>query len=199
MEDDWVKKLDLAPNTIIESWQREYCCKEMFEKFPYNKMPNILHYEDRFKPDMILKDFLYLGSMDILQNNDGLEIKNILSITGNKKTATLAQNWTLKSGGIFLWIKIGDVEYANIKHYFKKTNQFLQKIERLGERVFVHCSAGISRSPTIVIAYLLFSKRFTILKDAFMFVKEKRNIISPNLGFMRQLKEYEEFFLKSNR
>lgn len=196
MEGDWVKNLDLAPETIIEPWQREYCCKEMFIKFPYNKMPNILHYEDRFKPDMILKDFLFLGSMDVLENNDGLKIKNILSITGNKKAATLAQNWTIKKRGNFLWIKIGDVEHANIKQYFDKTNQFLQKIEHLGERVFVHCGAGISRSPTIVIAYLLFSKRFLTLKDAFMFVKEKRDIISPNLGFMKQLKEYEEFFKK---
>ena len=41
---------------------------------------------------------------------------------------------------------------------------------------------GISRSSTIVIAYLMFSKKLTY-RSAYNLVKEKRHIILPNTGF----------------
>lgn len=56
--------------------------------------------------------------------------------------------------------------------------------------MLVHCQAGISRSPTIVIAYLM--KKFNLkLDDAYSQVRSKRPIISPNLVFYSQLMDYE--------
>jgi hypothetical protein len=51
--------------------------------------------------------------------------------------------------------------------------------------------AGISRSATIVIAYLMKRRQMT-LRQAFLFVKERRSIISPNEGFMAQLSKLDE-------
>ena len=49
---------------------------------------------------------------------------------------------------------------------------------------------GISRSPTIVIAYLM--KKLNLkLVDAYEKVREKRPIIAPNIVFMNQLMDYE--------
>lgn len=59
-----------------------------------------------------------------------------------------------------------------------------------GGRVLVHCQAGVSRSPTIVIAYLMKHTRMTMV-DSYKFVKSRRLIISPNLNFMGQLVEWE--------
>lgn len=42
---------------------------------------------------------------------------------------------------------------------------------------------GISRSATIVIAYLMFAEKLHINK-AFNFVKERRSMIDPNEGFI---------------
>ena len=59
-----------------------------------------------------------------------------------------------------------------------------------GGRVFVHCFAGVSRSATIVIAYLM-KEHGLSFSAAFKFVKNKRCFINPNEGFRRQLVHYQ--------
>lgn len=54
----------------------------------------------------------------------------------------------------------------------------------------MHCQAGISRSPTVVIAYLM-SRTNLEMNEAYNRVKQKRPIIGPNLIFMSQLQEYD--------
>lgn len=63
--------------------------------------------------------------------------------------------------------------------------------------VFVHCHAGISRSATICIAYIMKAMQWDLSK-AYEFVKEKRPCISPNLHFMGQLLEFEKQLQLSN-
>lgn len=65
--------------------------------------------------------------------------------------------------------------------------QFFQKI-------IVFCRAGHSRSPTIVIAYLMKYENMTF-DEAYKYVKNKRNIM-PNNGFIEQLHNYEKLKLK---
>ena len=56
--------------------------------------------------------------------------------------------------------------------------------------VLIHCMAGISRSVTLTIAYLM--SHFGLpMTSAYQYVKERRPAISPNLNFMGQLVEFE--------
>jgi protein-tyrosine phosphatase len=57
--------------------------------------------------------------------------------------------------------------------------------------VLVHCAAGISRSASFVIAYLMYSEKLAF-KEAAAAVKEVRPVICPNPGFVLQLKEWEK-------
>lgn len=57
--------------------------------------------------------------------------------------------------------------------------------------ILIHCNLGISRSSSILIAYLI-SKYKICLYAAFKYVKDKRMQIAPNYSFLRQLKQFEE-------
>jgi atypical dual specificity phosphatase len=63
-------------------------------------------------------------------------------------------------------------------------------------RVLVHCLAGMSRSATIVIAYLLATTPMST-EEATEFVRSKRSIIRPNYGFTKQLEQYERRYFAS--
>ena len=66
----------------------------------------------------------------------------------------------------------------------------LDEARKKNDVLLIHCMAGISRSVTVTIAYLM--SRFRMpMQRAYQFVKDKRPAISPNLNFMGQLVEFE--------
>ncbi|CAG8769285.1 16571_t:CDS:2, partial [Cetraspora pellucida] len=82
--------------------------------------------------------------------------------------------------------------------YFEETYMFIQNVlDQEDKSVLVHCEMGISRSPTVVIAYIMRSQKKS-LKDALAFVKEKRSVTRPNTGFYEQLKKFESGLLVDN-
>ena len=57
-------------------------------------------------------------------------------------------------------------------------------------KILVHCSAGISRSPMVVTGYLM-KRKGMVLKAALGQIVCVRPQVSPNAGFLQQLKEME--------
>jgi predicted protein tyrosine phosphatase len=84
-----------------------------------------------------------------------------------------------------------------------KLNRTLQsdndkKVEKTflqAPRFLVHCNLGVSRSSTILIAYLI-SKYNICTFGAYSYIKDKRIQVSPNYNFLRQLKLFENQHLK---
>ncbi len=62
----------------------------------------------------------------------------------------------------------------------------------------VHCAAGISRSATIVIAYIMSATQLT-LEETLNLVKLARPPIDPNPGFRKQLQEFQTNGLAEER
>ncbi len=54
----------------------------------------------------------------------------------------------------------------------------------------MHCQAGVSRSATICIAYLMYHLHMS-MEQAYDYLKSRRSVISPNVNFMCQLLDYE--------
>lgn len=67
---------------------------------------------------------------------------------------------------------------------------FISQIRKSGGKTLVHCVAGVSRSATLCIAYLMKYQHMSLLQ-AYNYVKSKRPQIKPNNGFFRQLIDYE--------
>jgi len=84
-----------------------------------------------------------------------------------------------------------DLDESPLIEHFDKTFEFIELALSNNGKILVHCMAGVSRSPTVVTAYLM-RKRKLSFEDAFAIVKAKRDCVGPNDGFMKQLQRYEQ-------
>ncbi|KRY91576.1 Protein phosphatase Slingshot -like protein 1 [Trichinella pseudospiralis] len=90
----------------------------------------------------------------------------------------------------YLKISISDDESTELLKFWDETFKFIAKAKEINQCVLVHCKKGISRSASTVIAYAM--KEYGMpVEEALNYVKDKRNCITPNRGFMEQLKIYQ--------
>jgi dual specificity phosphatase 12 len=83
-----------------------------------------------------------------------------------------------------------DAPQQNIIQYFDETFDFIHHILEGEGRVLVHCVAGVSRSATIITAYLMRLKGLRY-KAALAMLKRVRPFVTPNDGFLEQLRLYQ--------
>ncbi|GAB9476797.1 hypothetical protein Gpo141_00013854 [Globisporangium polare] len=94
--------------------------------------------------------------------------------------------------GEFVYIKLNlhDSTSEELIPHFQTVATFLKHVEVLRGRALIHCISGISRSPALLIAYLMIDKRMRLL-DAYNLVRRKRRSMQPNQAFRLQLAKYE--------
>ncbi|MCJ1467934.1 hypothetical protein MMC07_006559 [Pseudocyphellaria aurata] len=89
-----------------------------------------------------------------------------------------------------LELKVQDLAHADLLQHLPATCQFIAEARAAGGTVLVHCLAGVSRSTTVVVAYLMKSEGLT--RDAALqSVQEARDCACPNQGFMVQLQRWQ--------
>ena len=83
-----------------------------------------------------------------------------------------------------------DNKDANIRKTFNAAINFIKRCRELNARVLVHCIAGVSRSSSVVIAYLIEEENWD-LYTAYKHLQNKRFIVKPNESFRLQLAQFE--------
>ncbi|XP_040000407.1 dual specificity protein phosphatase 22-B isoform X2 [Xiphias gladius] len=135
---------------------------------------------DKVLPDLYLGNFkgAYARDREQLARNN---ITHILSI--HDSAAPILQM-------TYLCISAADLPTQNLIQHFKQSIMFMHESRLKGEGCLVHCLAGVSRSVTLVVAYIM---TVTGLgwQEALAAVRAVRPCAGPNLGFQRQLQEFE--------
>ncbi|CAL1594734.1 unnamed protein product [Knipowitschia caucasica] len=132
--------------------------------------------------------YLYLGCAKDATNLDMLEeygIKYILNVTPN-----LPNHFESARRFVYKQIPISDHWSQNLSQFFPEAISFIDEARSQKCGVLVHCLAGISRSVTVTVAYLMQKLRLS-MNDAYDIVKTKKSNISPNFNFMGQLLDFE--------
>lgn len=131
---------------------------------------------------------LYLGSHGSTQK------KSILKKHGIKFVLNLAKNCCRNFHPLsftYLALQLSDNKTQSLREFFDPTFAFIDQSLETGGAVLVHCFAGVSRSSSIVIAYLMKKKGWPAYV-AYQLVKQRRSICQPNNGFLTKLMAYEE-------
>lgn len=139
---------------------------------------------------------LYLGNNSNAQDLEQLnhskdKITHILNIQRNGKAVFEGQ---FK----YLVLDLDDLPAERLLDIVPAANDFIKDAMASG-KVLVHCDTGKSRAAAIVIAYLMQSQKLKF-KKALQKVNEGRKAmfqsnVSPNHGFVRQLRQYEKQIL----
>ena len=92
----------------------------------------------------------------------------------------------------YLYIPLYDSESQKLDKYLDKTNAFIKEGSENGNKILIHCGAGVSRSSTICLMYMIIEKKYKF-SDAYTLIKQKRKCVMPNMTFRKLLeqKSYE--------
>ncbi|KAJ8620744.1 hypothetical protein MRB53_029273 [Persea americana] len=133
-----------------------------------------------------IENGLFLGSRGAAFNEKRLKylkVTHILTVR-NSDSTPYPNDFKYKT------IKVNDQPQENIRCHFYECFQFIDEARKGGGGILVHCRAGVSRSATIVIAYLMKTRKMNLVQ-ALDYVQRRRPKIKPNEGFMVQLGEFE--------
>lgn len=146
-------------------------------------------------------DHLYISNWNTSNNLLELhknKIKAVLTIETRNKPDNII-NYYRTNNIDYLFLSLDDLPTENISKYFDISYIFINKHVNKGDNVLVHCWAGVSRSTTLVINYLM-RKYFENTRDKcctecvlvyyLKYCQSKRPIINPNVGFINQLVSY---------
>jgi protein-tyrosine phosphatase len=137
----------------------------------------------------LIIDRLYLGSMFAAYDADLLKKHKITAVLSCAEELPVRKDVADAAGfkhGVQLPI-FDSPDFEDAEMCFREGAEVLKEWLDRGEVVLCHCAAGASRSASCVVSYLVLHKGFR--SDAALeFVKKKRKIVSPNVGFLAVLK-----------
>jgi serine/threonine/tyrosine-interacting protein len=147
----------------------------------YVNMSNIMYHSDS-PIDQIL-DNIYLGDFRAADDISILRDNGITHIINCAKDIPEVFPTDFE----YLSLNLKDTPNEDLIEAISDSMNFMKN----AKKVFIHCKQGVSRSASIVLAYLI---KYENMKydTALSFLQMKRFCVNPNLGFESQLRKFEE-------
>lgn len=130
------------------------------------------------------KSAIYIGNLISAKNEEllaKLKINAVLSVD-----IYPLPDEVIKKLSHYLHIKLKDDEKEDLLTNLERSCRFIEKCTDEKINLMIHCVAGLSRSPSILIGYLMKQNKLSY-DQAFELVRKKRDRICCNDGFKRQL------------
>ncbi|KAF8158216.1 protein-tyrosine phosphatase-like protein [Crassisporium funariophilum] len=139
-------------------------------------------------PGLLLGPFVASKSLETLKK---LGISHIVCIRDAKEAFSVRPRFP--DNFKYMVLDVEDNEEQNLIRLFPEAKRFIDQAIGQGGRVLVHCNGGISLSPAFVVMFVMEHYRLS-WEDALHMVQNRRYCISPNGGFLTQIKEYEAIY-----
>lgn len=152
----------------------------------HSRAPTARNGVSEIVPRVYISDLCFAENPNLLASYHITHILSVLPETVSKPDPAI-----LGYTPIRLQINVEDLPFAELAAHLPTTTQFIHDALRLNPeaRILIHCVEGISRSASVVAAFLMAQYGWTP-NEAVRYVMEKRKIANPNFGFVKQLYEY---------
>ncbi|KAK2820475.1 hypothetical protein Q5P01_023434 [Channa striata] len=137
---------------------------------------------------------IYIGDMYAAKDKRTLQaqhITHVLNAADGKFSVNTGPSFYRDTKITYHGVEAFDMPSFNLSPFFYPAANFIKNaLSSPTGRVLVHCAMGLSRSSSLVLAYLMIHEHMTLV-DAIKAVSDHRNI-SPNNGFLEQLRELDQ-------
>ena len=162
-------------------------CHKLVQRYNYK-----FHYYSHPTP---ILNWLFLGT---LKNGNNIEEIKLLGIKNILNCANDVQCKNIPKSIKYCQINLTDSPTIDITKFFDEAFSFIENARKKNEKILLHCKLGVSRSPAILMGYLIKYMGYTT-ESALDFLQSKRSQVYPNSGFIEQLYEYEKKVKKNQK
>ena len=154
-----------------------------------------IFYKQELKKTILLPEMVQITKKIFIGNSDSGRMKETLLSNGLSHILMVGTYLFPHFPELFTYknIELEDVEDEDISLHFSECFNFIDN----STKILIHCHAGVSRSASILIAYLMWKDKKPFEK-VFNFIKKKKKNINTNLGFRKILAAFDLFLVQNN-
>lgn len=182
-----------CPSSLVATPVVVACTTPSIMSSPTHDVPRDVDYFT-LPLNFFLDDFVAIGAEANAHDIALLERHNITHILN--VTATECPE-DVKKGRSTLQISVNDSMTQNIVKHFAEVIEFIHTARSIpNSKLLIHCHAGISRSVSFAVAYVMWAEKKE-LGEALEMIRTHRQCASPNLNFLGQLMIFGNFLPSS--
>ena len=138
---------------------------------------------------------LYLGSVSAAYDHELLKNLNITHVLTIEDRGLDCSHYKVLEK--YKFKQLADMQNCNILDVLEECLEFIDDAVRESKNILVHCFMGMSRSATLVIAYIMAREKQSVKKTLDQ-VRKKR-YVKPNMGFYKQLELFHVMQFKVDK